>query len=350
MILQVVCSITCSYFSHLEWLSWHHVVLWSQGTSRAGCPNRVETPGHLWATLPLYLNVVGRSVCWWQGPWHPKQGEWWNRSKGHPSVQFIAKGDGAKEWTRSWGPSKKKGWRQKRRQTHLPCHSGWDWRRRLKLEGNAWTLGEMGTGRGPKWRFSGHWCLQGWCLAAFCTLWVQEKTEHIWRKRQMMCQRSRVVYITHSTVPTGIYTKLKLSESFFAPGNMYKITDIWQHFSYKLCKHIPAKASGEGKEVCGVGKYFFPTSPTLECSPVIAPSTHTGLFIPVQSPLIYILKSLKQHFASSNHHPECSKRSWQYRQYSCMSFFKALLMSLTPSSNTAQGRGASPAREGTSGS
>lgn len=169
-----------------------------------------------------------------------------------------------------------------------------------------------------------------------------------------MSQRSRVVYITHSTVPTRIYTKLKLSASFcfvlffFTPGNIYKITDLWQQFSYKLCKHIPAKEGGRRREMWGVGKYFFLDSPALKCFPVIAPSTHSGLFIPVQSPLNYILKSLKPHFASSNHHPKCSKRSRQHRQYSCTPFFKALLN--RASSNRAQGRGASPAREATPGS
>lgn len=73
-----------------------------------------------------------------------------------------------------------------------------------------------------------------------------------------MCQRSRVVYITHSTVPTveskaarGTDTKLQISESFFAHGNIHKITDIEEQFSYKLCKHIPVKEGGGGREVLG---------------------------------------------------------------------------------------------------
>lgn len=138
------------------------------------------------------------------------------------------------------------------------------------------------------------------------------------------------LYLTFYCPHGNIHKIINLWELFLLLGIYIKVTDIWEQFSYKLCKHILTKEGGKGQEVWGVGKYFFPTSPALECSPVIARSTHTGLFIPVQSPLNYILKGLKQHFASSNHHPKCSRRSWQYRQHSCTPFFKALLMSPHP--------------------
>lgn len=236
-----------------------------------------------------------------------------NRFEGHLRAQFITKGDGAKDWTRPWGPSRKQAWRHKRRQAHLPCPSGWNWRLRLELKGSPWTGETRAQVEGQNEVFQDIGALRTDAQLLSATSECQKGLSTS-ERRQMMCQRSRVVYITHSTVPTveskaarGTDTKLQISESFFAHGNIHKITDIGEQFSYKLCKHIPVKEGGGGREVLGVGRHFFPTSAAMECSPVIARSTHTGLFIPVQSPLNYILKGLKQRFASSNHHPKCSK-------------------------------------------
>lgn len=104
VIWQVVCFITCSYFSHRKLLSWHHV-LWSQGTSRAGCPNRqrVESPGHLGATLPLYLNMVGRAGFWWQGPWQSLARRVMEQVQGSPKHSVHSK----RRW--SQGLNKTKG-------------------------------------------------------------------------------------------------------------------------------------------------------------------------------------------------------------------------------------------------
>lgn len=72
--------------------------------------------------------------------------------------------------------------------------------------------------------------------------------------------------------PMGIYTKLQIFES---------------SFSTNYVNILLSNSVGKKKPT------FFPTSAALECSPVTALSTHTGFFIPVQSPLICTLKGLK---------------------------------------------------------
>lgn len=206
-------------------------VFWSQGAWRTGCPKR----GRVWdPRAPMWCSptisehggqscvVVTRSID------SPKQGEWWNRSKDHQGVQLGAKGDGARDTTRQ--------------KTHYPQH------RFMVHAGNRAgdrhtyhaTQGKQCTGWGPEWSFSGHWCPQGWRLAGFCNLCMQGKAVHIWRSRQMMCQRCGIKGGLYSHIllspqeytqnyrsrkassPMGIYTKLQIFESSF-PTNYVNI-------------------------------------------------------------------------------------------------------------------------------
>lgn len=173
----------------------------------------------------------------------PKQGEWWNRSKGHLGVQLGAKGDEARDRTRQnthylqhrfmVHPGNKAGDRRGDRHT---CHTT-----QARTEGPGLSLravpgplGKKCTGGGPRWSFSGHCCPQDWCSAGFCNPWVQGRVVHVWRNRQMTCQRCGIKGGLYSYIllspreytqnyrslkvffPMGIYTKLQIFESSFA--------------------------------------------------------------------------------------------------------------------------------------
>ena len=95
---------------------------------------------------------------------------------------------------------------------------------------------------------------------------------------------------THSTVPTGIYTNCRSLKAFFPVGIYTKLRISESSFP---TNYINILLSNSVR-----GKYFFPHfTCTGVCSPVIALSTHTGLCIPVHSPLNYNLKGLKQRCA-----------------------------------------------------
>lgn len=115
--------------------------LWSRGTSRALCPNRerVETPGHLWATLAPYLNTVGRAVCRRQDPRQSQTRTVTEQVEGSPEGPVHNKRRWSQGLNKTVGSTQETGWRHKRSRAHLPCPSGWDRRLRLELKGNPWT-------------------------------------------------------------------------------------------------------------------------------------------------------------------------------------------------------------------
>lgn len=127
-------------------------------------------------------------------------------------------------------PFRKQGWRQKRRQAYLPHHTpglkAKAWGQSLDPWGNSAQVGildeasqSIGTSE---------------LMSDFCNLWVQGKAVHIWRNRQMMCQRCGVKGGLYSHIllspqeytqnhrslnaffPMGIYTKLQVFESSFS--------------------------------------------------------------------------------------------------------------------------------------